>query len=116
MLQWPRITNCATVTADSTPMKADKRTVPTRRLNRSVLIYMNYGPHTPKETGMPMPPNPSSETSKWWSKFHFDYGMDSEEERQFQGYLFTHGLQATKLTPEQLSQHWDACRTFVQTS
>ena len=65
---------------------------------------------------MPMPPNQTSQNSRWWSNWFFTHGKDTEKEAAFQGYLSTRHLHAFALTPEELDAAWAGFQAYLVTS
>jgi hypothetical protein len=65
---------------------------------------------------MPMPPNSSGNTDRWWSDFHRDHGKDSEAEKGFLGYLSVRSMHPFSLSPTQLDAALQAFEAYVATS
>jgi hypothetical protein len=66
---------------------------------------------------MAMPPNPSPETSRWWSDFFlYQHRKGSTVETEFLGFLATRALHPNALTPSQLDTQWTNFLAFKATS
>ena len=57
----------------------------------------------------------SPATDTWWTVFHKEHGRDSEEERAFLGYLYTHDVPGDA-PPEALASAYGEFLTFVDAS
>jgi hypothetical protein len=49
---------------------------------------------------------PQPDNSRWWTDWHLTYGVDSQEEHAFQGYLYQHGIAAADASAETLEEQW----------